>query len=80
MWRVNIRSMAVPLIRRRGKLRLANQLRADVVLWSDGVAEKLGCLWMIKVSYKRRGNNGCKTALGWFTLRVSPVRIDPPPR
>lgn len=69
--------MAVHLIRRRGKLRLASQQRADVVLWSDGVAEKLGCLWMIRVSYKRRGNNGCKTALGWFALRVSLVRIDP---
>lgn len=36
--------MAARLIRGEGKLHLANQLRADVVLWSDGAGEKLGCL------------------------------------
>lgn len=67
MWRANIRSMAAHLIQRRGRLRLANQLRADVVLWSDGAAEKLGFLWMIRVSYKRRGNDR-SAALGGSSL------------
>lgn len=62
MWHANILFMAARLIRGRGKLRLANQLRADVVLWSDGAGEKLGCLWMTKVSYKCKENR-CSAAL-----------------
>lgn len=62
MRRANIRFMAACLIRGGGKLHLANQLRADVVLWSDGGGEKLGCLWMTKVSSKSKGNR-CSAAL-----------------